>query len=205
MNALLVRHRERLGDAGVTLVELLVAMVLMGVVGGLVVTAFASSARSQVRLSDETQGLTDLQTVIERLGRDLREARGVETSATQSQLTLWLDVNSDYAEQCTTERITWKLQATGDGSHFNVVRQVGDPSNPSSSSVVGHTLVDNVAFSYDGATAPAAPTSGPTVCGSTNRISPASTVGVTMTYDAIANGFTSARKAIFSTRLRNVQ
>jgi type II secretory pathway pseudopilin PulG len=205
VNALLAKHRARRDDAGVTLVELLVSMILMGVVGALVVAAASSSARSEVRLSDETQGLTDIQTVVERLGRDLREARGVETSATQSQLTVWLDTNSDYTEQCSTERVTWKLQANSDGLHYNVVRLVGDPASPTSTTLVGHTLVDLVAFSYDGAATPAAATSGPYVCGSTQRIAPTATVGVTMTYDAIANGFTSSRKAIFSTRLRNVQ
>lgn len=198
------RERLRTTD-GITLVETLVAMLLFSTLGGILTTVFISASKTQVRIGDEAQGLDDLRTVLERLGRDLRTSRGVETSATQSQLTLWLDSNSDYAEQCSSERITWRLVPQGDGTHFNVQRVAGDPASPTSSTVVGHTLVDQVAFTYGGATTPAIPVTGPTVCGSTYQISATSSVGVRMTYDAIAGISAPAKTAQFTIRLRNVQ
>ena len=89
-------------DTGITLVETLVAMVLLGVVGSITTAAVVSSHEVLRVNQDEGQGLQDTQTVIERLGRDIRQARGVDAGATGSQLVLWIDNNSDYIRNSTT-------------------------------------------------------------------------------------------------------
>jgi type II secretory pathway pseudopilin PulG len=166
-----------------TLVELLVSMMLLVVVGGICVTIFASLSRTQVRQSDESQGLQDVQTVIERLSRDLREARGVDNTATATQLTLWLDYNSDYV-QTADETITWKLSLNTATNHYDVLRINGN----NVSIVEGRTLVSQLAFSYN-----ATPKTNATV------------VTVDMQYDPVTGGFATAKHSQFQVRMRNVQ
>lgn len=96
-------HRLRHQDVGITLVETLVAMVLLGVVGSITTAAVVASHQVLRVNSDEGQGLQDTQAVIERLGRDIRQARGVDPGATGSQLVLWIDNNSDYIRNSTTQ------------------------------------------------------------------------------------------------------
>jgi type II secretory pathway pseudopilin PulG len=170
-------------DTGMTLVELLVSMMLLVVVGGISVAVFASLSRAQVRQSDESQGLQDVQTVVERLSRDLREARGVDTSATSSQLTLWLDLNSDYV-QTPDETITWKLKLDTATNHFDVLRINGNNVTV----IEGRTLVSQLAFTYN-----ATPVQNSTI------------VTVDMQYDPITGNFATAKHSQFQVRMRNVQ
>jgi type II secretory pathway pseudopilin PulG len=170
-------------DEGMTLVELLVAMMLLVVVGGISVAIFSSLSRAQVRQSDESQGLQDVQTVVERLSRDLREARGVDSTATATQLTLWLDLNSDY-QQTADETITWKLKLNPVTNHYDVLRINGN----NVAVIEGHTLVSQLAFSYN-----ALPVAGSTV------------VTVDMQYDPITGSFATAKHSQFQVRMRNVQ
>lgn len=183
--------RWRTDERGVTLVEVLVASVLLTVVSGLATSALVQAARSQVRVDDETQGLQDVQTVAERLSRDLRQARGVDSTANGYRLTVWVDRNSDFV-QTTDETITWCLRsgsgcATGSatGGHYDVVRFTA--AAPTRQQVVGRTLVNQIAFSY-------------------NAASPvnANQVTVDMTYDANTNGAASQKRLTFQVRMRNV-
>ena len=75
----------RRDESGMSLVELLVAMVLIGVLGAIVSAAVLMSQK-QVRIStDEATGLSDTRVVVERLGRDIRVSRGVDAGATREQ------------------------------------------------------------------------------------------------------------------------
>jgi type II secretory pathway pseudopilin PulG len=72
----MLKRRDGFGsdEAGVTLVELLVVVLLLGVVGGTVtasvITSFQASRRGEARV----MALNDLQRGIERVGRELRAA-----------------------------------------------------------------------------------------------------------------------------------
>jgi prepilin-type N-terminal cleavage/methylation domain-containing protein len=179
---------DRPDDAGVTLVELLVTMMLLAFVSGIILTAVINAHKLYRVDDDEARGLADVRVVVERLGRDLRDARGVETGATTSQLALWIDYDSDYRRD-STELITWKIvNETGSGTcvtvgHCNVVRTVQGGSDV----VEARTLISDFAFSYD----QAAPNT---------RL-----VTVTMKYDAIRGIYgTGNRTVTFRDRLRNV-
>lgn len=177
-------------DHGLTLVELLVTMSLMLVVGAITLTAVINSHTTLRHTDDEAQGLADVRTVIERLGRDIRTARGVEPggapnnypAATASQLSLWIDSNSNYRKE-SSEVVTWKLVARSGSTQYDVVRQPYGGAEK----VVARTLVDALAFSYDAAV-PA-----------DSRV-----VSVRLEYDAVTTGATSRRVTTFSDRLRNV-
>jgi len=201
-----MRHfhpRGRTGDAGVTLVEILIVMVLLSIVGTLVTRAVVDS-HAIVRITDDqTQGLADVRIASERLGRDVREARSVLCNPAGTpaalaaadvncdyHLQLWIDYNADYVQQ-STETVTWRLDPNTVTGGFNLVRAVGSGTGV----VQSRTIVTQVAFDYDlqpGAVppAPSAPH--------------ATRVDVDMTYDAVGNSGTSDKTVSFTARLRNV-
>lgn len=157
-------------------------MAIFSLIGVMAVSGLSSSTRSIGQVDDEVQGLQDLRVVSERLSRDLRQARGIDAASNANQVTIWIDVNSDY-KQSTTETITWKLVAGPNAGLFDVVRQDGNGLK----SVVGHSLVSDIAFFYDPAP-------------SRTRV-----VTVDMTYDALPGRYATVRTTRFETRLRNVQ
>ena len=74
-------HERRSGHAaatrGMTLIELLVAMTLLGVVSSLVVVGVRNAVRTLTHTDDENRGLQDAKVILDRLSRDIRQARGV--------------------------------------------------------------------------------------------------------------------------------
>jgi type II secretory pathway pseudopilin PulG len=171
------------GEAGIGILELVIAMAFMMVIGALAVTALSSSTRAVGQVDDEARGLADMQTVVERMSRDLRAARGVDGSSSASQLTVWVDFDSDY-RQTASETITWKIQSGSSPGQFDVIREDGLGSK----SIVGYSLVSDIAFSY-----------GP-------EVPPKSqTVSVELQYDAFPNEYATQRINTFEIRLRNVQ
>lgn len=61
-------------QAGFTLVELLVAMLLLGVVGGVVLRSVVQSMRLTSETTERTNALTDIQRGLERVSRQIRTA-----------------------------------------------------------------------------------------------------------------------------------
>ncbi len=190
-------------DAGVTLVETLIVMVLLSIVGSLVTRAVVDTHQIVRLTDDQTQGLADVRIAAERLGRDVRESRSVlcnppGTDATLAaadptclyHLQLWVDYNADYAQQA-AETVTWRLRASTSPGHFDLVRAVGSGSGV----VQSRTIVTQVAFKYD--TQPTAVPSGPSVP-HTRR------VDIGMTYDAVRGSGAAPKTVSFTARLRNV-
>lgn len=169
-------------DRGFTLVEVLVAMGLGVMICGLSLTAVVAANRSFRHDADEAAGLNDVKTVSERLERDLRDARGVDASATSSQLSIWIDSNSDYVKQA-GEVVTWSLVASSDTGHYNVLRTV----QGGTTTIVARSLVSQIAFTYD-ATPPAT-----------------KVVKVSLTYDSVIGASATTRRLDFRARLRNVE
>jgi prepilin-type N-terminal cleavage/methylation domain-containing protein len=195
--------RLRRDDAGVTLVELSIAMVLVAVIG-MVVSGAVVGAQKIIRSGDDqTRGLEQVRTAAERLARDIRDARGVLCNPTGTDpamaaadptctyhLQVWIDYNSDYVQE-SNETVTWVLKTGVTPGHYSLVRTAGGTTQ-----VEASAIVKQVAFSYDypPASAVAAP-------GATQT----KLVNVNMTYDALYGlGKTSNRTIVFSGRLRNV-
>lgn len=65
---------DRRGDRGIGLVEVLVAMGLLVVIGGAVMTTIVSGFRAEARQVEQVQTLNAAKTALERLTRDLRGA-----------------------------------------------------------------------------------------------------------------------------------
>lgn len=198
MRPLLARFR---GDEGMTLVELLVAMILVSVLGA-IVTAAVMMSHKQVRIADdEATGLADTRVVVERLGRDIRGSRGVDAGATDSNLVLWIDNNSDYVRNAVAqpeEIVTWSVVDQGTGQ-YNTLRQTagGDVQ------IQARTLVSDLAFCYL-----AEPSADPADCLPTplsDADAAATTViTVTLQYDSLVGIATDSRTTTFTERIRNV-
>jgi prepilin-type N-terminal cleavage/methylation domain-containing protein len=198
MGALRARISAANNDDGLTLVELLVATLLIGILGAVVLTAVRSS-HDQLRVTDdEAAGLADTKVVVERLGRDIRGSRGVDAGATQSELVLWIDYNSDYVRDAATqadEIVTWSVEDAGNGQ-YNTLRstQGGDEV------LQADTLVSDLAFCYQ--EEPDA------VCFATPLSSAdaalTNLVTVTLEYDSLVGLATENRTTTFTERIRNV-
>lgn len=191
------RHQDP-RDRGLTLIELLVTMLLLGVVSTLVVTAVVQSVRVLTQTQDEGTGLNDAKTVLDRVARDIRQARSVSCTPSAAdpdicfkRLTLWIDSDSSYTQEV-DELVTWELQLNADGVHYDVWRIEGDPTAASSPrQVQASSLIVDVLFEYLD------------LAGTAIQPDQADIVNFTMEYDAIVDRGTERREAAFSARLRN--
>lgn len=189
-----VRRSPR-GDAGLTLIELLVTMILMGVVSSLVVGAVAQAARVVAHTEDEETGLQDAKVILDRIGRDIRESRGVVCVPTVADpaclghLQLWVDANSDYVQQSSTEVVTWELRPNPDGVHSDVWRTVGLGST--TDHLQASSLIVNAIFDYQDAD------------GASTTAAAATEVQITLSYDSMVNRGAGVRSVQFSASLRN--
>ena len=184
-----------------TLSELLVVMVILGTVSLLVVSAVTMASRSFLHTTDENEGLADAKVVLDRVGRDVREARAVTcdgdladptdpTSADPNcaaHLQLWIDDDSDYAPD-DAEIVTWQLRQNDDGEHYDVYRIQGNGENGNvpTEQIQASSLIVQTLFGYD----TAAPED-------------ATVVDLTMVYDANVGVGVDSREAHLSVRLRN--
>lgn len=184
------------GESGTTLVETMVAIVIMSVLGAIILAATIATQRS-LRVSDnETNGQLDVALAVDLLSRDIRSARGVVCDqiapdiTCQAHLQLWIDANSNYKKD-SGETITWRLRLASNNIHYDLVRE----TDSGSSKTAATTIVQNVAFTYD--TQPK--TTQPAPGQPTTRV-----VSVKMFYNANLSAGTSTRTVAFSTLLRNV-
>lgn len=189
-------RRLRNRDDGTTLVEVIITMLLLSIVGLMLTVAFSSTVSGLRHTDNENQGLADVRNVAERIARDIRDARGVYSGANQSSLQIWIDYNSNYRIENSTELVTWTVYQTG--SHYYVYRCVGltDPTacGPGNGTVEARTLITNIAFAYYNGTSQTTSTSG----------GPTTTqVQVDVQYNAFLPTATTVRHEAFAVRLRN--
>ena len=179
------------GERGLTLVELMVTIILMSIVGTLVLAAVVRAGKVLTHTDDENKGLQDAKIILERMSRDVRQARGVtcDGAATdptcEFHLQLWVDSNSDYLQQ-DVEIITWNLQPNADGTHYDVFRTVGIGVSAVSRRQAS-TLIVQTVFAYEAG----------------KPIEDSQVVNIGMTYDALTDRGTDERHAAFTARLRN--
>lgn len=187
-------HRTDRGEAGMTLIELLIAMSLLAVVSGLVLAGVQQAARVMTHNDDENRGLQDAKVILDRLSRDIRQARGVVCDGAggdtycRQHLQLWIDSDSDYLTD-PEEVVTWKLMDNPDGEHFDVWRIQGQPPATQTQKLEASALIVKTLFTYD--------------VGASVDPGPARLVTLKMEYDAIVGRGTDIKQASVSVRLRN--
>lgn len=180
--------------SGVTLIELLVAMSLLGVVSSLVLVGVQQAGRVLVHNDDENRGLQDAKVILDRLSRDIRQARGVVCDGAdgdtycREHLQLWIDSDSDYIED-PEEVVTWRLSDNPDGNHFDVWRIQGVAPATPTQRLQASALIVKTLFYYD--------------VGPNTDPGPATLVSLKMQYDAIVGRGVDIKEAAVSVRLRN--
>ena len=74
---MLTRSRSRARDPheeGVTLVELLIVLVLLGIVGSIVVSVITTGLRNSTTITNRTEAIHDVETSLQRVSREIRVA-----------------------------------------------------------------------------------------------------------------------------------
>jgi prepilin-type N-terminal cleavage/methylation domain-containing protein len=83
-----IAARRRPDDAGMTLIELLVTMILMGVIGSVVTAGVVSSMQDQRRAKSRLDAVSSTQRALERVTKDLRAADPLVAADARSVTTL---------------------------------------------------------------------------------------------------------------------
>ena len=77
---------EHGADEGISLVETLIGMFLAAILGTIVMQALIASSQGARHVSDDAAVQQQQQTVVERLSRDLRVARGIDSTSTGTRV-----------------------------------------------------------------------------------------------------------------------
>ncbi len=105
---MITANRSRSRQAGVTLVELMVTMLITSLVGAMIVAAYMLTSRSDRQASQDHQALATLRLANDRIERDLRQARRIYNDSTAGRLHMWVDYDRDN-QQDLSERITFEI------------------------------------------------------------------------------------------------
>lgn len=124
---------KRAGEVGMTLVELMVAMLITGIVAAMVVAAYILTTRVDRQTSQDHQALSTLRLATDRIERDLRQARRVYKDSNASRLHMWVDYDRDN-QQDLSERITFEIKTNNGlapataGTTSTLTRTTDDPA-----------------------------------------------------------------------------
>jgi type II secretory pathway pseudopilin PulG len=174
-----LRRRIDRPEAGFTLVETLVATTIALLIGSLLVTTLVVAMRTEKYTAQDSEALIELRTAMDRLTKELRQARQVYGPSTGTSMEIWVDTDRDFHSD-PSERITWALVTVGSEAELRRSTSGG------STQTVALQLVPGTAFTYS----PAPPST--------------SSVTVTLIADVQAGGHAAARTLQTQVRLRNV-
>jgi len=132
---------ERDSEAGITLVELGVGMVITALLSTVMITWIFTGFSAESTHRSYDQALEDLRNVSDQLSREVRAADYLTASDTAS-MTFWLDGNRDGIVD-TGETVTWAIEAGG-----VVVRATDDGTKTIVATRLSPT---GSSFSYDAA------------------------------------------------------
>jgi prepilin-type N-terminal cleavage/methylation domain-containing protein len=140
---------------GVSLVEVLVAMLLASILGTSVFNVVMSSNRTEIYQRQWQEVIDDGRLSMEAIRRELRAARSVYPDSASDRLRFWVDQNQD-ANPDASEQICYAVENIGTGQ-WAIVRWEeatndcipGSPPSGASLRSVAQTLVDPDVFAYD--------------------------------------------------------
>jgi Tfp pilus assembly protein PilW len=202
-----MRTRQRLrrataGDAGISLAETLVGMFLAAILGLIVMQALVASSKGARHVADDATVQQQQQTVVERLSRDLRVARGVDGSSSTTSVVVWVDGNSDYFRD-PGETVTWSLAVNAATGRCELSRSTDliaarvMSANLANAACGAATGSDPAFRYYDGSGNETTNATASVRAGTTTRID------VLLSFK-VANSAANARVSQFSLRMRNV-
>lgn len=129
---------------GITLPELLVALVISSIVGALAITVFVTANRADVYSQQDTAALDELRFATELITKEVRQARLVYADSTDTYLHVWIDFNIDN-QQDLNERVIWEVRTVGGDT--DLIRYSEDPNDPIT--LVAEGMQPVAAFGYD--------------------------------------------------------
>jgi len=136
--------RRGLGnETGASLIDVLIAMTITMLLGGLVLTMAVSTYRASRYSNQDTGALAALRTAMDRLEREVRQAQFVYSTSTATSLKFWVDTDLD-RDQDDAERITWQV-SNPSGTTAHLTRTTDAGGTPQ---VVTRELLWNATFAY---------------------------------------------------------
>lgn len=178
------RLRRRLNDeGGFTLIELIIALTITGVVASATASVLLTSIRAEQFAREMRTSMDDGRIALDRIRKEVRSARRVYTDSTARTLHVWIDRDQDNLQD-TTEQITFQVRDDATGPQL--VRFTAAAPTPV---LVVRNIALADAFAYPTSPTPAVGT----------RV-----VTLTFTTDVRASGGPQAITVTDSVRLRNV-
>ncbi|MGH2554452.1 MAG: PulJ/GspJ family protein [Actinomycetota bacterium] len=139
-----ITRRPRLGhEAGASLIDVLVTMIITMLLGGLVLTMAVSTYRASRYSNQDTGALAALRTAMDRLEREVRQAQLVYSTSTATTLKFWVDTDLDHTQD-TAERVTWAV-SNPSGTTAHLTRTTDAGGTPA---IVTRELLWNSTFAY---------------------------------------------------------
>ena len=124
-------------ERGITLVELLIAVILISLIVGLVSTIYLSTAKTSKDVIDITKSEIDSRLAVYRISHDLREASSIILARDDQVYFLSnIDLDDDY------EEVRYFLRS--ENGHYNLVRSI----NGTMERVIAANLIDGNIFTY---------------------------------------------------------
>lgn len=167
-------------DEGVSIVELAIAAGISMVVLAVLFAGAVTVQRTEVVSEDDSRSLGELRVSLERLSKELRQARIVYADSTAARIRFWVDRDGDN-QQDSVERVIWESATVGSRAELRRSTDAGGGS-----SVVSDALVPGDLFGYT----PAPPAT--------------SIVSITLAADVRPGSRAGPRTVNTQVRLRNV-
>lgn len=135
-------EQERAGEAGTTLVELLVVVMLLSIVGLITTTGIVRGFNAQQDATNVAETLDGMRIATQRVRDFARGADEVCASSTEQTMVLWTDDNNDGLVQ-NVEKDIFELDTSGDTPVFQ--RRVGTTEVQ----IIRDDILDDAIFAYD--------------------------------------------------------
>lgn len=147
-------------ERGFTLVELLILMAVSAIVVTVAYAGLNGATRTDDFTRNDAEALVSLRTGMDRLEKELRQARAVYDDSTATLVKFWVDYDRDN-QQDPVEQVSWTLEAgdsgweltrdteAGTGDYFATANLLSgsqftyDPAPPETTTVVIRLLADS--------------------------------------------------------------
>ena len=101
-------------DSGLSIAELAVTMMIFAVAAVIGLAMFSSTLNGEMVTRDDSDALAQLRFAGERITKELRQARTLDTSSDERTVKFWIDVDRDNQDE-PGEWISWSVVDTSGG------------------------------------------------------------------------------------------
>ncbi len=112
------------GESGISIVEMMIALFITMIVGGLLTMAVLMVVRVERFTSEDSQSLGELRTATERFLKEVRQARKIYDTSTGTLIHFWVDYDRDN-QQDASEKLIWELTTSGGSTTLTRTSEAG--------------------------------------------------------------------------------